>query len=152
MAASQVLQVTWGVRPMSVQKSSVSLSRRQILSATGLVGAAAVVQSARPVAPADDSPSPRRVQFCLNTSTIRGQKLSVPEQVDVAGKAGFDAIEPWLGELHKYVETGGSLKDLKKRLDDHGLTVASAIGFAEWIVDDDAKRASGLEVAKKDMA
>jgi len=27
----------------------------------------------------------------------------------------------------------------------------SAIGFAEWIVDDDARRAAGLEVAKKDM-
>jgi sugar phosphate isomerase/epimerase len=84
-------------------------------------------------------------------STIRGQKLSVPEQVDLAAKAGYDAIEPWLGELHKYVETGGSLPDLKKRLADHGLKVVSAIGFAEWIVDDDTRRAAGLEVAKKDM-
>jgi sugar phosphate isomerase/epimerase len=29
--------------------------------------------------------------------------------------------------------------------------VPSAIGFAEWIVNDDAKRAAGLEKAKKDM-
>ena len=70
----------------------------------------------------------------------------------MAAKAGFDAIKPWLGELHKYVETGGSLADLKKRLADHGLKVASTIGFAEWIVDDDAKHAAGLEVAKKDMS
>ena len=61
-------------------------------------------------------------------------------------------LEPWLGDLHKFVEGGGSLGDVKKRLADHGLAVASAIGFAEWIVDDDAKRAAALEIAKKDMA
>jgi sugar phosphate isomerase/epimerase len=84
-------------------------------------------------------------------STIRGQKLSVPDQVDLAAKAGYDAIEPWLGEINQYVQGGGNLKDLNKRIADHGLIVASAIGFAEWIVDDDARRAAGLEVAKKDM-
>jgi len=84
-------------------------------------------------------------------STIREQKLSVPDQVDLAAKAGYTAIEPWMGELHKYVEGGGSVNDLKKRIADHGLAVASAIGFAEWIVDDDARRAAGLETAKKDM-
>src|SRR6185295_3597715 len=45
----------------------------------------------------------------------------------------------------------GSLKDLRKRIADAGLTVESAIGFAEWIVDDDAKRKKGLETAKRDM-
>jgi sugar phosphate isomerase/epimerase len=84
-------------------------------------------------------------------STVREQKLSVPKQVDLAAKAGYDAIEPWMGELHRYVESGGSLPDLKKRIADHGLAVASAIGFAEWIVDDDARRTAGLETAKKDM-
>jgi sugar phosphate isomerase/epimerase len=40
---------------------------------------------------------------------------------------------------------------LKKRIADHGLTVESAIGFAEWIVDDDARRTKGLEQARRDM-
>jgi sugar phosphate isomerase/epimerase len=31
------------------------------------------------------------------------------------------------------------------------MTVESAIGFARWIVDDDAERAQGLEAAKRDM-
>jgi 2-keto-myo-inositol isomerase len=84
-------------------------------------------------------------------STVREQKLSVPQQVDLAAKAGYDAIEPWMGELHRYVESGGSVTDLKQRIADHGLAVASAIGFAEWIVDDDARRAAGLETAKRDM-
>jgi len=40
---------------------------------------------------------------------------------------------------------------LRKRIEDHGLTVESAIGFARWIVDDDAQRAKGLEDARRDM-
>ena len=93
----------------------------------------------------------RRVQYSLNMSTVRGQKLSVPDQVDLAAKAGYDAIEPWLGELHKYVQDGGTVGDLRKRIADRGLKVASAIGFAEWIVNDDVRRKAGLETAKKDM-
>ena len=136
---------------MSDRNEKGRLSRRRLLSGAAVAGALLGARTARPgEAQPPDSSAPR-VQYCLNTSTIRGQKLSVPEQVDVAARAGFDAIEPWLGELHKYVETGGSLADLRKRIADHGLKVASAIGFAEWIVDDDARRAAGLEVAKKDM-
>jgi len=128
-----------------------AISRRGLLGGTVGFGAALLASPTQ----GDDQPlasSTEQFKYCLNTSTIRGQKLSVPEQIDLAAKARFDAIEPWLGDLHKYVETGGSLADLKKRLTDHGLAVASAIGFAEWLVDDDARRAAGLEVAKKDMA
>jgi sugar phosphate isomerase/epimerase len=133
------------------KQSQFVLDRRGLLSGAAAVGAATVAGLVQPEE-LRAAALPPRVQYSLNTSTIRGQKLSVPEQVDVAAKAGYDAIEPWLGELHKYVETGGSLPDLKKRIADHGLKVASAIGFAEWIVDDDARRAAGLEAAKKDMA
>jgi sugar phosphate isomerase/epimerase len=90
-------------------------------------------------------------RYCLNMSTIRGQELSVPEEIDIAGQAGYDAIEPWLGKLHEYVQGGGSLADLRKRIEDHGLTVESAIGFASWLVDDDDRRKSGLEEARRDM-
>ena len=56
--------------------------------------------------------------FSLNMSTIRGQKLSVPDQVDLAAKAGYDAIEPWIGELRQYQQGGGSVDDLRKRIAD----------------------------------
>ncbi len=56
-----------------------------------------------------------------------------------------------MNELRQYQQGGGSIDDLRKRIADHGLQVVSAIGFAEWIVNDDAKRAAGLEQAKKDM-
>ncbi len=140
---------------MSAPDQSSEFSRRGWLAcAAGASAAGASAALLAGVARGDEpqpQAGPSQWKYCLNTSTIRGQKLSVPEQIDLAAKAGYDAIEPWLGDLHKYVEAGGRLADLKKRLADHGLAVASAIGFAEWIVDDDAKRADGLEVAKKDM-
>jgi 2-keto-myo-inositol isomerase len=127
-----------------------SLTRRAVLTTTGAVGAALVVGASRTVAAAAVSLA-SKAKYSLNMSTIRGQKLSVPEQVDLAAKAGYDAIEPWIGELRQYQQGGGSVDDLRKRITDHGLAVPSAIGFAEWIVNDDARRAAGLEQAKKDM-
>jgi 2-keto-myo-inositol isomerase len=90
-------------------------------------------------------------QYCLNTSTIRGQQLTVPQQIDLAAAAGYHGIEPWIRDLQEYVRTGGSLPDLRKRIEDAGLVVPSAIGFATWIVDDEAERRKGLEVAREDM-
>ena len=91
------------------------------------------------------------VRFALNTSTIRGQGLSITEQVAVAAKAGYDGIEPWIGDINKYVESGGSLADLKQQITDAGLTVDSAIGFSKWIVDDDVVRAEALQQARQEM-
>ena len=89
--------------------------------------------------------------YCLNTSTIRGQKVPVAQEVEIAAKAGYQAIEPWMNELDQHVKDGGSLKDLGKRIRDAGLVVPSAIGFPEWIVDDDARRTKGLEEARRNM-
>src|SRR5438094_8329776 len=131
---------------------SLSIGRRRLLSSAAAVGTAAVAGIAQQdEAQAAAVASPPWVQYSLNTSTIRGQKLSVPDQVDLAAKAGYDAIEPWINELRQYQQGGGSIDDLRKRIGDRGLKVPSAIGFAEWIVNDDQKRAAGMEQAKKDM-
>lgn len=92
-----------------------------------------------------------RVRYCLNTSTVRGHKLTIVEQVDLAAQAGYDGIEPWIGDLRKYVESGGKLVDLKRRISNAGLAVESAIGFARWIVDDESERAKGLDDFRSDM-
>ncbi|HEY7424598.1 MAG TPA: sugar phosphate isomerase/epimerase [Gemmataceae bacterium] len=90
-------------------------------------------------------------RYCLNTATLMGQKLSIVEEVEIAGRAGYQAIEPWVREIDQYVKDGGSLKDLGKRIADRGLSVESAIDFFEWIVDDDTKRKKGLENARRNM-
>ncbi len=95
--------------------------------------------------------SPSKIRFCFNTATLRGQKKPISELVDVVSKAGYQAIEPWIGELEAHKSSGKSLKDLAKQIRDAGLEVPSAIGFAEWIVDDNGKRKKGLEQARRDM-
>ena len=127
--------------------------RRQFLTAgaamaAGLALPLALKNSAR----ADGKP----FRIMLNTSTIReckvdGHKTNLEQKIEIASKAGYDCIEPWIGDITDYVKRGKSLKDLGKLITDSGLTCESAIGFAEWIVNDDAKRAKGLESAHHDM-
>src|SRR5947209_13298565 len=87
--------------------------------------------------------------YCLNTSTLMGQKLDLVEIVEIAAKAGYTALEPWVRELEQYVKNGGSLPALRQRIADRGLSVESAIGFAEWIVEDPGRRQKGLEQARR---
>ena len=91
------------------------------------------------------------IKFCFNTSTVRGQKLDIIQQVELVAAAGYDAIEPWMRDIDQYKESGGSLQDLGKRISDLGITVESAIGFANWIVDSEEARAKGLDQARRDM-
>lgn len=131
------------------------MQRRTFLTnATGSLIAATAANAVvtRHVTGAEATASiPFPVNFCLNTSTISGQKLSLPDQVKVCAEAGYSGIEPWIRDLRAYSSGGGSLPDLKKLIDDKGLKVESAIGFANWIVDDDELRNAGLEVARQDM-
>jgi len=127
------------------------MSRRDLLKTTSVATAGLLAGSATARAKSKRKKGTDPFRYCLNMSTIRGQDLSVTGEVDVAGKAGYDAIEPWLGKLNDYKKSGGSLKDLRRRIEDHGLTVESAIGFARWIVDDESQRSKGLEDARRDM-
>lgn len=124
--------------------------RRTFLKAAVTSSTAAAVASS-PLLASGRSKLELPIKFCLNTSTLRGHELSVPEQIKVAADAGYDAIEPWIGDLKKFVASGGSAQDLKTQIDDAGLTVESAIGFAQWIVDDNAARRSALVEARADM-
>jgi len=55
--------------------------------------------------------------YCLNTSTIRGAGLPLDRELEIAAEAGFQAIEPWIEEIESYVTAGGSLDDLRRRIE-----------------------------------
>lgn len=97
------------------------------------------------------SGGPGGFRYCLNFATLQGYRLGVPEMVEVAAKAGYQAIEPWVSGIHAYADQGGSLPDLRRRIADLGLTVESAISFPQWIADDPGKRTAGMEQARWDM-
>jgi sugar phosphate isomerase/epimerase len=93
----------------------------------------------------------RNFIYCLNTATIREQNLGLIGELETASAAGFDGVEIWMDTLQAYIDKGGKLADLKKRLNGLNLTVEGAIGFATWIVDDDNQRKQGIEQLKKEM-
>jgi 2-keto-myo-inositol isomerase len=90
-------------------------------------------------------------EFCLNTSTIRGAQLPLSREIEIAAAAGYRAVEPWIEEIERHLGSGGSLADLRRKIEDLGLSVAGAVGFAQWIIDDPQQRAAGLERMKHDM-
>ena len=65
--------------------------------------------------------------ICLDTATIR--PASLEDKVEIAAQAGYDAIEPWDGELADYEEQGGDLEELGSRIQELGLLVPSVIGL-----------------------
>lgn len=94
-----------------------------------------------------DGKSPWRVS--LDTSTIGRGELE--KDVEVAAKAGFDAIEPWMGQLKSYEENGGDLEKLGKQIRERGLYVPSIIGLWNAIPTDRNEFKSSLKKTRRRM-
>ena len=134
------------------------LSRRDFFLTSAAVVAATGAVATRNTAVAAEGGSGEGdpFRYCLNTSTIskcqyQGKLVDVVAEVEIAAKAGYTGIEPWIRGLDAFVKNGGVLSDLRKRIADAGLTVESAIGFAAFLHEDEAERKKGLEEAKRCM-
>ena len=125
------------------------INRRELLKAMGATTALPFLPAfAKAIAPYKPAHS---FSYCLNMATIRGHKLGFIKELEVAAAAGFSGVEIWMDTLQTYLDKGGTLKDAKKRVDDLGIVVENCIGFAPWIIDDEAKRNKGLEQMKREM-
>ena len=122
-----------------------NLDRRSFLS--GSLLAAATLSGCRSLV--DAEPTKRR--YALNPPTVKGYKLTFRQQVELAIKAGFDGLEPWLKDAHA-AKADGSFADAVKLARDHGLKFVNGIAFGSWVDEDPKKRAAGLEETKRDMA
>src|SRR5262245_44409000 len=83
------------LKPMSPENGHSIISRRQLRAGSAAAAVATTTAATKSLAAQSLAAGAPRIHFALNTSTIRGQKLSVPEQVEVAANAGYDGIEPW---------------------------------------------------------
>ncbi len=135
----------------------MDFSRRQVLGGAVAAIGAAVVADVHPGAAAQrqtaarSRPADEPFGYCLNTSTIRGNKLDIVAEIEAVSKAGFGGIEPWVTEIDAYTAKGGTLRDLGARIADAGLTVEDVIAFNAWLDDDDTRRAATMEKIKLDM-
>jgi sugar phosphate isomerase/epimerase len=122
------------------------ISRRELLFSTGTAAGAALLPFSTSAAP--KSP---KFEFSLNMSTIMGQKLGFIKELEIASAAGYKHCEIWVPTLEAYLKSGGTLVEAKKRINDLGINIQNAIGFAQWIVDDEATRKQGVEQMKREM-
>ena len=77
-------------------------------------------------------------RFCLNTSTISGQKPNLNKQLEIASEAGYDGIEVWVRDVQAALADGSTTSSIKSLIDEHNIRVESAIGFAPWMTGGDA--------------
>lgn len=124
------------------------MNRRQLLISVGAASAAALLPSVEVSA---QSGSNTKFRFCLNTSTISGQNPGLKKYIELAARAGYDGVELWVRDVQEFLKQGNDISSLKKHLIDSRLTVENAIGFAAWLVDDDAKRKEGFDQMKQEM-
>ncbi len=131
------------------------LSRRAFVASSGsALGTALLVNHRADGAVQANRAGARKAQpfrYCLNASTIRGQKLGLAKEIDIAAQAGYAGIEPWIQTIQEYVKAGDKLGDIRKQVADGGLTVEGAISFPRWIVDDDTVRAEAVEQIRREM-
>ena len=128
------------------------MKRRDFLASSALFGVAGLTGAAETAADiTGKKPRTEQNQLCFNTACILHYDLPIEEELAIAAKAGFPAVEVWMTRVARYVEEGKSLAELKRRIDDLGLRVVNGIGFAEWIVNDDAQRAAGLATMRTEM-
>jgi 2-keto-myo-inositol isomerase len=122
-----------------------NISRRKALASLALSSAALSLPvnsiAGEPTARkdrGDAEPEKSPFSFCLNTSTISGQKPSLFEQVKIASEAGYDGIEVWVRDVEAALADGATAASIKTFIGDHGIRVEDAIGFAPWMTGGEA--------------
>jgi 2-keto-myo-inositol isomerase len=124
------------------------LNRRELLK---LSGASAIASFLPGIVKATTSASKSLFRFCLNTSTISGQKPGLLQYIEIAAKAGYDGLELWVNDIKDYLKQGNSIESLAKHIKDKGLVVEDAISFTEWMVDNDTRRKAGVNELEEEM-
>lgn len=124
------------------------MNRRLLLKLTGCTSLVALLPSFISTQP---KRQPKGFRFCLNTSTISGQKLGIRKDIEIAAMAGYDGIELWVPNVQAYIKEGNSLHSLKRHIIDSGLQIENAIGFSSWLIEDESKRKAGFATMREEM-
>lgn len=127
-----------------------SQNRRQALQTLGLTAGAILLTTSAP-AMRTSTKNTSGFKYSLNMSTIRGQKLGFIKELQIAANAGFTSVEIWIDTFQTYLQNGGTTTEAKKIIEGLGITVENAIGFAQWIVNDDATRKAALNQLQQEM-
>jgi sugar phosphate isomerase/epimerase len=87
--------------------------------------------------------------YCLNASTIR--PVPILKKIEIAGKAGYAAIELWHDDIDAHLAAGGTLREIRKALDDQNLEVPTTIYLKGWFETTGAAHTAELDECKRRM-
>jgi sugar phosphate isomerase/epimerase len=88
--------------------------------------------------------------YCLNSSTIR--PVPILRKIEIAGKAGYAAIELWHDDIDAHLAGGGTLREIRKALDDQNLDVPTTIYLKGWFETTGPEHVRELDECKRRMA
>jgi len=124
------------------------LNRRELLKLAAVTGLAGILPASGVFSTTLQS-GPFR--FCLNTSTISGQKPGLLKSIEIAATAGYDGLELWVNEIKEYIAQGNTIESLADFIRKKGLIVEDAISFTTWMSDDETQRKAGLAQLEAEM-
>lgn len=124
------------------------MNRRDLLKLSGMATVAAAIPQTLTAA---ETPPAGNFRFCLNTSTISGQKPGLLKSIEIASKAGYDGMELWINDIKEYIKQGNTIQSLASILKDKNIVVEDAMSFTSWMVDDEAKRKAGVAELEEEM-
>ena len=124
------------------------MNRRSLLKCSSAAALATMIPSTiikaatKPIGP---------FRFCLNMSTIMGQKPGLLQSIEIAATAGYDGVELWIKDIEEWLREGNTIEALAKFIAAKNIRIENTISFTEWMVDDDSRRATALARLEKEM-
>ena len=88
-------------------------------------------------------------KYSLNSSTIK--TTPILKKIEVAAKAGYEAIELWHDDMDAYIASGGTIQEIKKCVDDNGLKVPTTIHIHGWFQPAGDEHTVAMDTAKRKM-
>jgi 2-keto-myo-inositol isomerase len=124
------------------------LSRRDLIKLSGTAAVAAFIPgSMLKATPAPKGP----FRFCLNTSTISGQKPGLLPSIEIAAKAGYDGVELWINDIQDYLQKGNTIQSLAVFMAARKIKAENLISFTAWMTEDEAKHKTAIAQLEEEM-
>lgn len=88
-------------------------------------------------------------RYSLNSSTIK--PTPILDKIRVAAQAGYGAIELWHADIDEHLEAGGSIAEIRRAVDDHGLAVPTTIMLKGWCEPDGPEHVQAMGECTRKM-
>ncbi|MEO1983244.1 MAG: TIM barrel protein, partial [Fuerstiella sp.] len=88
-------------------------------------------------------------KYSLNSSTIK--TTPILRKIAVAADAGYTGIELWHDDMTAHVEAGGTIEEIRKCVDDHGMKVPTTIHIHGWFQPVGEEHTVAMDTAKRKL-